>query len=63
METHFANFHQDSHTGSSQIQIRRLPFVLLPPGTWDIAHVVRHYRAFRVPPPPALVTAVSIGLA
>jgi hypothetical protein len=45
MELHVSNFHQDKgDVRSVQIPTQRLPFVLLPPGTWNIQHVVGHYR-------------------
>jgi hypothetical protein len=45
MDLHFRNCHPaDDKSKSSQVTTERLPFVLLPPGTWDIAQVVEHYR-------------------
>lgn len=42
MGLHLVNCHSEPR--SFQPGARRLPFVLLPPGTWDIRHVVAHYR-------------------
>jgi hypothetical protein len=45
MELHFTSCHPPADQAKSlQIGTQRLPFVLLPPGTWDIRQVVDHYR-------------------
>jgi hypothetical protein len=49
---HAVAAHVASQSGSSaatgahawSIPVHRLPFKLLPPGTWDVQHVVEHYR-------------------
>jgi hypothetical protein len=45
MGLHFISCHSPADEASSfQAGAHRLPFVLLPPGTWDIRQVVEHYR-------------------
>ena len=39
MDLHFKNCHTPE-----EASVARLPFVLLPPGTWQVADVVAHYR-------------------
>jgi hypothetical protein len=34
----------ESRSQLCELPVARLPFRLLPPGNWDIAHVIEHYR-------------------
>lgn len=45
MELHFRNCHPPEPPPKPvEFVADRLPFVLLPPGKWDITHVIEHYR-------------------
>ncbi|MBX5495755.1 MAG: hypothetical protein IRZ15_10515 [Bryobacteraceae bacterium] len=45
MELHFKNCHPPEHEAErTSLITQRLPFVLLPPGTWNIQQVIDHYR-------------------
>jgi len=44
MELHIKNMHQPNRDAAIHVPSHRLPFDLLPPGTWDVRHVVEHYR-------------------
>jgi hypothetical protein len=41
-----------AHSKAEEVPVERLSFELLPPGTWDIEHVITYYRreAHRMPP-------------
>ncbi len=46
MDRHFTNNHppDDQVTFTTGLPTKHLPFVLLPPGTWNIRQVTEHYR-------------------
>ena len=44
MDAHFASCHSPDEEATPLAVARRLPFVLLPPGTWSVEKVLQHYR-------------------
>ncbi len=44
MKLHLSDMHPAAKAPALQVQTQRLPFVLLPPGSWSIAQVIAHCR-------------------